>query len=122
MIEEEIEKLFSTSTLEEIKYYLVQSNNFDKPVLNTLLNRCVQIHKAKVDYNIADNKKIIRRFKNCKKWYKPFNYFVFTDEQIEDYIRKYLLLLKFNVHLKRLIIKKHGQSNQKLNMDKATKN
>jgi len=85
--------------------------NFDKPILSSLLNTRLQIHMAEVDYVIADNKKIIRRFKNFKRWYKPFNYFVFTDEQIEDYIRKYLLLLKFSVHLKRLIIKKHEQSN-----------
>ena len=60
-----------------------------------------------VNNNIKDCKDSIKRFLNFKKWYKPWDYFIYNNRQIEDWINSYKYLLRLNIILKRAILKKY---------------
>lgn len=58
-----------------------------------------------VNSRIEECKQEMRRFINYKKrWWNPFDYFLYSKEEIQDWVNKYKPILRMNVYVKRKLL------------------
>lgn len=55
---------------------------------------------------ILEVKKSINRFRNYRKWYKPLYWGLYSKQEIEEWVKKYEILLLFNLETKKFILNK----------------
>jgi len=58
-----------------------------------------------VNTRILHIKQTMKRFKNYRKWWKVLYWYMYSKQDIEDWIDKYKILLRFEVWMKRSILK-----------------